>query len=563
VTIDQQQNGGTWNLLGTFTMAPGQNHRIVLSDNANGEVAADAVQVTRVGAPPSTATWLPSLPRADTYQVYERTPVFGTWTSTAPFTVFHQAGSTTTLESEVTGGGTWKLLGTYDLYPGQNHRVELTDVVSTGSYVVADAVKFVPVASAKSATWSIPGSLIAATGSYRLYAKWPASASHTPEAVYTVSYQGGSATITANQRTNGGQWNLLGTFPFNAGGSGYKVVLADSALGKVAADAIYVAGTAAPTDAFTWTPAIPSAGSWRILVRWPASSANTAAAQYTVTHAGGTTTITLNQKQNGGVWNSLGSYSLTPGAGHKVTLTGSSDGTTIADAVLFAGPTVQPANLLYVHADHLGSPQKLTNPSKVIAWDGVFDPFGEEVAITGLAAMPMRFPGQYADDETGYSYNYLRDYDPTLGRYLQSDPIELWGGINTYGYVGGNPVNRIDPNGTMPIGVGTGLICWLFPSLCYGPDGGGGGSPGDNKLEPPDRKRGLWVCNAKCPTKPIDVCPPPVCPPYTFGYGVGANPPDAIRAAKKDATSKTPKNCSSKHCQYVCRSPKGDILRTN
>ena len=130
-------------------MAPGQNHRIVLSDNANGEVAADAVQVTRVGAPPPTATWLPSLPRTDTYQVYERTPGSGTWTSTAPFTVFHQAGSTTTLESEVTGGGTWKLLGTYDLYPGQNHRVELTDVVSTGSYVVADAVKFVPVASAK------------------------------------------------------------------------------------------------------------------------------------------------------------------------------------------------------------------------------------------------------------------------------------------------------------------------------------------------------------------------------------------------------------------------------
>ncbi len=45
----------------------------------------------------------------------------------------------------------------------------------------------------------------------------------------------------------------------------------------------------------TWTPAIPSAGSWRILVRWPASSGNTAAARYTVTHAGGTTVITLNQ----------------------------------------------------------------------------------------------------------------------------------------------------------------------------------------------------------------------------------------------------------------------------
>jgi len=451
VAVNQQANGGKWNLLGSFTMAPGQNHRVVLSDLANGVVAADAVQVTRVGAPPPTATWQPTLPRADTYQVYERTPGYGFWTSDATYKVIHQAGTSTSVQTQVTGSDTWKLLATVDLYPGQNHRVELTDVVTTGSSIVADAVKFVPVASAKSATWTIPGSGIAATGNYKLYAKWPASAGQTPEAAYTISYQGGTATVTANQQTNGGQWNLLGTFPFNAGGSGYKVVLADSGLGKVAADAIYYVQDTAPADAFTWTPTIPSAGSWRILVRWPASSANTATARYTVTHAGGTTTVTLNQKQNGGIWNSLGTYSLTPGAGHKVTLAASSDGTTIADALLFAGPTVQPANLLYVHADHLGSPQKLTDTTQATAWDGVFDPFGEEVALTGLAAMPLRFPGQYADDETGYSYNYFRDYDPSLGRYVESDPIGLSGGINTYGYVGENPISFRDPRGLKAI----------------------------------------------------------------------------------------------------------------
>ncbi|MGH6959171.1 MAG: RHS repeat-associated core domain-containing protein, partial [Dongiaceae bacterium] len=444
VAVNQQINGGQWNLLGSFTMAPGQNHRIVLTDNANGEVAADAVQVTRVGAPPSTATWLPSLPRADTYQVYERTPGYGTWTSTAPFTVFHQAGSTTTLVSEVTGAGTWKLLGTYDLYPGQNHRVELTDVVSTGSYVVADAVKFVPVASAKIATWTIPGSLIATTGTYKLYAKWPASASHTPEAANTISYQGGTATVTANQRTNGGQWNLLGSFPFNAGGGGYKVTLADSALGKVAADALYIVQDTAPAAAFTWTPTFPSAGAYQVYARWPASSANTGAAQYTVTRDGGTSTVTLNQKQNGGAWVLLGSYAFTPAAGQKVTLAASSDGTTIADAMLFVGAGAQPANLLYVHADHLGSPQKMTDAGQATVWDGVFDPFGEEVALAGLAAMPMRFPGQYADEETGFSYNYFRDYEPKLGRYVQSDPIGLKGGINAFVYVDDRPVVGTD-----------------------------------------------------------------------------------------------------------------------
>ena len=323
----------------------------------------------------------------------------------------------------------------------------MTDVTPDGTYIIADAVRFVPKANVpKIASWSFT---VASTGSYKLYAKWPASSAHATDAQFTVTHASGTSTVTANQRINGGQWNLLGTYTFNAGAS-YKVELSDQiTAGKVAADAIYIAGTAAPADSFTWTPALPSAGSWRILVRWPVSSGNTAAARYTVTHAGGTTTVTLNQKQNGGIWNSLGTYSLTPGAGHKVTLAGSSDGATIADAILFAGPTVQPANLLYVHADQLGSPQKLTNTSQAIVWDGVFDPFGEEVSITGLAAMPMRFPGQYADEEMGYSYNYFRDYEPSLGRYLQRDPIGLIGGLNAFAYVGQNPVTWSDPRGLL------------------------------------------------------------------------------------------------------------------
>jgi RHS repeat-associated protein len=60
---------------------------------------------------------------------------------------------------------------------------------------------------------------------------------------------------------------------------------------------------------------------------------------------------------------------------------------------------------------------------------------------------PLRFPGQYYDGETGLHYNYFRDYDPALGRYMQSDPIGLEGGLNLYGYVAGNPVNYIDPHG--------------------------------------------------------------------------------------------------------------------
>jgi RHS repeat-associated protein len=105
--------------------------------------------------------------------------------------------------------------------------------------------------------------------------------------------------------------------------------------------------------------------------------------------------------------------------------------------MLLVAAGVQSANLL----------QKLTDASQATVWDGVFDPFGEEVAVIGLAAMPVRFPGQYADEETGFSYNYFRDYAPTLGRYIESDPIGIYGGVNTYAYVNGNPLDTVDPVG--------------------------------------------------------------------------------------------------------------------
>jgi RHS repeat-associated protein len=56
-------------------------------------------------------------------------------------------------------------------------------------------------------------------------------------------------------------------------------------------------------------------------------------------------------------------------------------------------------------------------------------------------------PGQYADKETNTSYNYFRDYDPAVGRYVQSDPVGLLGGLNTFLYVGGDPLSRVDQKG--------------------------------------------------------------------------------------------------------------------
>jgi len=64
----------------------------------------------------------------------------------------------------------------------------------------------------------------------------------------------------------------------------------------------------------------------------------------------------------------------------------------------------------------------------------------------------LRFPGQYFDAESGLSYNMMRDYDPTLGRYIQGDPIGLLGGINRFSYVKNAPMTFIDKRGLIPWG---------------------------------------------------------------------------------------------------------------
>jgi RHS repeat-associated protein len=246
---------------------------------------------------------------------------------------------------------------------------------------------------------------------------------------------------------------LLGTYPFNASGTGYKVDLADTSLtGKVVADAVYYVQDGAPVDSFTWTPDIQSAGDYQLYARWTASSANSGAAQYTVVHGGGTSLVTVNQKQNGGQWNLLGTWSFAPGAGHQVTLTAASDGNVVADAIKLVGTGPAPANLVYLHSDQIGLPQKITDATQAIVWDRVQDPFGRQVSLASSGGIDtsLRFPGQQADPDTGFAYNYFRDYDPTLGRYVQADPIGLAGGINRYAYAKGNPLTRIDPRGLDP-----------------------------------------------------------------------------------------------------------------
>ncbi|GEM_PF-5091673 len=136
--------------------------------------------------------------------------------------------------------------------------------------------------------------------------------------------------------------------------------------------------------------------------------------------------------------------------------------------------------VFYVHPDHLGTPRVITASTALAAttgtgitspqtvnkavwrWDS--DPFGSNATansapnenpntlsqVVGTATLPylfgfdLAFPGQKRDRETGKHYNYFRDYDPAVGRYFESDPIGLDGGVSTFAYVASQPIQGTD-----------------------------------------------------------------------------------------------------------------------
>jgi RHS repeat-associated protein len=124
-----------------------------------------------------------------------------------------------------------------------------------------------------------------------------------------------------------------------------------------------------------------------------------------------------------------------------------------------------------IHSDHLNTPRALANaqtqggqPAGTVVWrwklnqqtatgSNAFgaqpaeeDPDGNGTSVR----FDLRFPGQQYDAATGLHYNYFRDYEASTGRHIESDPVGLKGGINTFAYVSSQPLTLIDPLGQSP-----------------------------------------------------------------------------------------------------------------
>ncbi|HZQ75411.1 MAG TPA: RHS repeat-associated core domain-containing protein [Burkholderiales bacterium] len=115
---------------------------------------------------------------------------------------------------------------------------------------------------------------------------------------------------------------------------------------------------------------------------------------------------------------------------------------------------------------HLNTPRQIYDQNQTLVWKwDQQEPFGNDTpngdpGNTGAVfELPSGLSGYYRDKETGNSYAMLRDcYDPSTGRFCQSDPIGLLGGVGTYNYVGSRPLNAVDPTGECPWCIGGALI---------------------------------------------------------------------------------------------------------
>jgi RHS repeat-associated protein len=99
-----------------------------------------------------------------------------------------------------------------------------------------------------------------------------------------------------------------------------------------------------------------------------------------------------------------------------------------------------------IHPDHLGTPHKMTDSTGTVVWSAYYKPFGAATITVSTITNNLRFPGQYYDAETGLNYNLNRDYNQSIGRYIEVDPIGIEEGENhlLYVYAENNPLSNID-----------------------------------------------------------------------------------------------------------------------
>ncbi|MEZ5886873.1 MAG: RHS repeat-associated core domain-containing protein [Paracoccaceae bacterium] len=135
--------------------------------------------------------------------------------------------------------------------------------------------------------------------------------------------------------------------------------------------------------------------------------------------------------------------------GHRVAEMDRASGTVIRVYIWLGDmpiAVVEGGQVYLVRVDHIGRSVFATTLAGTVVWSASYLPFGGVHVSTGTP-MALRFPGQWFQMESGLHQNWMRDYDPTTGRYIEADPLGLVDGASVYGYARQSPLRWIDPTG--------------------------------------------------------------------------------------------------------------------
>ena len=178
--------------------------------------------------------------------------------------------------------------------------------------------------------------------------------------------------------------------------------------------------------------------------------------------------------------------------------------------------------LYFVRTDHIGRPAFATDGTGAKVWEVSYLPFGQVQVSTGTP-IALRFPGQWFQAESGLYQNWMRDYDPTTGRYLQADPLGLVDGPSVYGYALQNPGRYVDPRGEGVIALAP-IVGYIWGLITGGTTAAGTGASltgvavgagilaivpsttGDGTLKGEDAQSDAIANGEMCPLPPQDDC---------------------------------------------------------
>jgi fibronectin type 3 domain-containing protein len=340
-------------------------------NTTSGFYGTDYLSDGNTGKGTKSVTFTPNLTAAGDYQVYGRWTAASSRATNVPFAVKSALGTSTVIENEQLNGGKFVLLGTYQFNAGTGGSVTISNT-GTNGYVIADAVEFVPVAPVvPAAPTSFTVSNVQSTS---LTLTWAESSSvvtgftiqqSNDDATWGTPIALGNVTttnitnltagqtyyfrISANNGTVSSPFTIAGPTATPSGMIATTVIVDDTAAtlvgtwtsgnttpGFYGTDYLSDGNTGKGTKTATFTPNLPTSGTYNVYARWTAAASRANNVPITVNSAGGSQTVTVNQQQNGGVWVLIGTYTFNAGTGGSVVISNTgTNGYVIADAVEF------------------------------------------------------------------------------------------------------------------------------------------------------------------------------------------------------------------------------------